>query len=127
MSITWSSGSSKAACDARAARLDGGLLRIYTAAFATLLAELTLDDPAFGAATAAIPSVATANPITRDESAAAGGVAAVFRAYQSDGMTVEFSGTVSTVGGGGDLELVGTTTIAAGQPVEVASFYLSQP
>ncbi len=126
MAITWTAGNSKAALDARTARLNSGKLRIYTAGFATLLAELTLNATAFGAGTSAVPSVATANAITRDSAADASGTAAAFRQYQSDGATLEFSGTVTATGGGGDLELV-STSITAGEPVEISAYTISQP
>lgn len=126
MAMTWSNGSNKAACDARAARLNSGYIDIYTSGFSTLLARVGLGATAFGAGTTATPSVATANATTRDEDAPAGGDAAVFHLVASDGTTVEASGTVTVAGGGGDLTLVGTVTIAAGQPFEVASFAISQ-
>jgi hypothetical protein len=126
MAMTWSNGSNKAACDARAARLNGGFIDIYTAGHGALLARVGLGGTAFGAGTTATPSVATANATTRDPDAAAGGNAAVFDLVASDGTTVEGSGTVTVAGGGGDLQLVGSVTIAAGQPFEVAAFAISQ-
>jgi hypothetical protein len=53
-----------AALDTIVDRVDAGSgagkLQIFTAAYGTLLAEFTFSDPAFGAATVASPSVATA-------------------------------------------------------------------
>src|SRR5688572_27759794 len=83
-----------AACDAMAALLNGGTLKIYTvgsgipATAATaitdqvLLATLTLGNPAFGAAVA---GVATANAITGDTSADATGTASFYRLLTSGG------------------------------------------
>ncbi len=126
MAMTWSNANNKAACDARAARLNGGFIDIYTAGFAALLARVGLGGTAFGAGTSATPSVATAGAMTRDEDAAAGGTAAKFRLVAGDGTTVEAEGDVTLAGGGGDLTLVGTLTIAAGQPFEIASFAIAQ-
>jgi hypothetical protein len=126
MAMTWSNGSNKAACDARSARLNGGYVDFYTGGFATMLARVGLNATAFGAGTSATPSVATANATTRDPDAAAGGDAAAFRLVASDGTTVEGSGTVTVAGGGGDITLVGSVTIAAGQPFEIASLNISQ-
>lgn len=106
-----------------------GTLRIYSgtapanadAALSgnTLLAQLTLSDPAFGAAS---NGVATANAITQDSSADATGTATFFRVLDSDG-TVIFQGEVGT--SGSDLNLV-TTSITAGQPVSVSSLTYTQ-
>jgi len=124
MTMTWSNASNKAACDARASRISAGYIDIYTAGFAVLLARVSA--VTFGAATTATPSVATAGAITRDPSADASGDAAKFRLVAGDGTTVEASGDVTLTGGGGDLELVGTLTLAAGQPFEISSFAISQ-
>lgn len=123
---TWSAGSLQAACDARAGRLDGGILRIYTASFAVLLGELTLSSPAFTPATLASPSIAVANAVVSDPAANNTGVAAVFRQYQSDGVTLELSGTVTGIGGGGDMELV-NPSITINLPIEVSSYRIVQP
>lgn len=107
-----------------------GKLRIYTgsqpasadsAATGTLLAELTLSDPAFGA-----PSngVATANAIT-PANAGATGTAGWFRLTTSDG-TARLDGSVTATGGGGDLTL-DNTSIASGQQVQVNSLTYTQP
>lgn len=109
-----------------------GFLRIYdgtipadadTAVGAqTLLAELTMSDPAFAAASG---GVATANAITSDASANASGTATWFRITDSDGNAV-LDGDVSTVAAGtGDLQL-DTTTINAGQTVNVNSLTITE-
>jgi hypothetical protein len=94
-----------AAADAVCALANSGLLRIYDGVQATdantavgaqtLLAELTMNVTAFGAA---VGGVATANAITSDSSANATGTASWFRVVKSDGVTVLFDGSVGTSG-----------------------------
>lgn len=123
-----------AACNAIVDLLDAGagagLLRIYSGSAPTnvddaptgdLLAELTLNDPAFGNAADANPgATATANAITADNSANNTGTAGYFRAVDSDGNAV-IQGDITASGGGGDLE-INSTSIAAGAKVEVTSW-----
>lgn len=129
------------ACNAVVDRLDAGagagLLRIYdgtqpaggpdeAVGTQTLLAELTLSDPAFGAAADAAPGgQATANAISDDPSANATGTASWFRAVDSVGVAV-IDGDVSATGGGGDLEL-NSTSISAGATVSVTSWTVTMP
>jgi hypothetical protein len=122
---TFSSASNQAACAARTGRLNGGLIEIWTTAFGTKLVTLTLGSPAYGTPTTASPSVATANAITPGI-AVATGTAAAFRLYQSNGSTLEASGSVSGPSGGGDIELL-NTSIASGQSVGLSALPLSQP
>lgn len=128
-----------AACNAIVDLLDGGsgagLLRIYTGTApsnaddsptGTLLAELTLSDPAFGDAADANPgATATAASITADSSANATGTAGYFRAVTSAGTTV-LQGTVTTTGNGGDLTL-NSTSITSGNIVSVTSWTYTVP
>jgi len=109
----------------------GALLRIYsgtrpanadTAPSGTLLAELVCGSP-FAPATAS--GVVTANAITQDSSADASGTATWFRLVNSAGTTTVTDGDVTATGGGGDLQLV-TTSITAGQPVQVTSFVVTE-
>jgi hypothetical protein len=114
-----------AAADAVVALANSGKLRIYdgtqpaTADTAVstqnLLAELTLNSTAFGAAVA---GVATANSITSDSTADASGTATWFRIVKSDGTTVLWDGSVGT--SGCDLNL-NTAVIEAGAIVAVTS------
>lgn len=108
-----------------------GRLRIYsgtqpatsdTAASGTLLAELTLSDPAFGA-----PSngVCTAAAITGDTSADATGTAGWFRVVDSTGAAC-WDGSVTATGGGGDLTL-SSTSIIQGGTVNVTALNYTQP
>src|SRR5881394_3123086 len=86
--------------DALAALANSGKLRIYdgtqpatpeTAAGANLLAELTMNAAAFGAAAS---GVITAAAITADSDADATGTAAWYRLLKSDGTTVLWDGSV---------------------------------
>lgn len=99
-----------------------GKLRIYTAGFATLLAELNFSNPAFGAAS---NGVATAAAIAQEESALASGAAAVFRIVDRAGATVA-DGTVSATGGSGDLQL-NTTSIVQFDIVSITSATITMP
>ena len=117
-----------AAANAMAALCDGGTLRIYsgtqpasagTAASGTLLAELTLGNPAFGSAS---NGVATANSITGDTSADATGTAGWFRVRNSSGTAV-FDGEVGT--SGSDLNL-SSTSIQSGAEVSVTSLTITE-
>lgn len=129
--------SAKAACDAVVDLLDvGGAGHIEirtgsqpattdTAATGTLLGTLTLSNPAFGNATTASPSVATASAITSDTTADATGTAGWFRAY-SGGGTAVIDGSITATGGGGDMTL-DSTSIVAGGTIAVSSWTVSHP
>ena len=128
----------KAAVDAVTALANSGKLRIYdgsqptdanTAVGAQVkLAELTLNATAFAASAASGSAgskvvTANANAITGDLSADATGTAAWFRVLKSDGITILFDGSVGTTGC--DLNLA-TTSIVAGEEVDVTSFSITQ-
>lgn len=115
--------------DEIAALVDGGagagLLRIYNGTrpasggtATTLLAELTMSDPAFPAAAAA---ALTANAITDDASANASGTATWFRIVDSNGVFV-IDGDVGTAGS--DLNM-NTVTITALGIVAVDSLVIN--
>lgn len=104
---------------------NAALLRIYDGvrpatggAVTTLLAELTCGTP-FAAGAAA--GVLTLGSITQDASANGSGTATWWRLVKADGTTHVMDGSVTATGGGGDMELT-TTTVAAGQPVQITSF-----
>lgn len=119
-----------AACDAMAALVNSGYLRVYdgsqpatadTAIGAqTLLAELTFANPAFGAAVA---GVATANAIGSDASANASGTATWFRTFKTDGTTPVWDGTVGV--SGCDLNLA-ADVIGIGVVVAVTDLTLTE-
>jgi len=108
-----------------------GLFRIYDGAQPadpdvaiggqTLLAELTMSDPAFAAATS---GVLTANAITPDASANATGTATWFRVVDSDSNGV-LDGDIGTTGSGADLEF-NSTSITAGLQVEVTALVITE-
>lgn len=122
-----------AAADAVVDLVDGGagagLLRIYDGTQPTtadtaigsqvLLAELTMSDPAFGAAS---NGVATASAITADGSANATGTATWFTIVTSAGTRI-FDGSVGT--SSADLVL-NTTSIVSGATVSVTAFTYTQ-
>ena len=91
-----------------------------TAASGTLLATLTLSDPAFGAATG---GVATANAITDDTNAAASGTATWFRAYDGSDVAVIDGSAGET---GTDL-ILDDAAIVAGGTVSISSWTVSMP
>lgn len=136
-----SNAAAKAACDAVVDLLDAGagpgVLKIYNGSQPadpdtavsgqTLLAELTLNDPAFGAAADAAPGgQATANAITDDSSANATGTATWFRAEDSDGNAIIDGDVSTTAAGTGDLQL-NSTSIQSGATVEVTSWTYTHP
>lgn len=138
MATRISNQAAKAATDALTALLNGGPAAGYveirtgtqpasvgTAASGTLLGTLTLSDPAFGAATTASPSVATASAITGDTAADATGTAGWFRGYDSTGATV-IDGNVTATGGGGDMTL-SSTSIITGGAINISAWTISHP
>ena len=138
MATRISTAVAKAMCDAMAAKPDAGTgagyvevrtgsqpATVATAASGTLLATLTLSDPAFDAATTASPAVATANPIADDASADASGTAGWFRCYDSSGTAV-IDGSVTATGGGGDMTF-DTAAFVAGGDVHLSGWTVSQP
>jgi hypothetical protein len=120
-----------AACDAMAALLNGGTLKIYTAGSGVpataadaitdqvLLGTLTLGNPAFGSAA---NGVATANAITGDTSADATGTAAFFRLLTSGGAS-RVQGLCGT--SGSDLNL-NSVSIQSGAAIDVTSLTLTE-
>lgn len=128
-----------AACNAIVDLIDGGSgagkLRIYsgsqpadpdTAAAGTLLAEITLNDPAFGNAvdaTGKARATADVAPAIEDTSANATGTATWFRAVDSDDNGI-IDGEIGT--SGADMTL-NTTAISAGATVSVTSWVVDMP
>lgn len=116
--------------DALAPLANSGKLRIYsgaqpatpeTAASGTLLAELTMNATAFGAAAS---GVITANAITSDSAADATGTAGYYRLLKSDGTTALWDGSVGT--SGSDLNL-NSVAIQSGAQVSVSSLTYTLP
>jgi hypothetical protein len=138
MSTRISTAAAKAACDAVVDLIDGGAgagyveirtgsqpASVATGATGTLLGTLTYSDPAFGNATTASPSVATANAITSDTTADATGTAGWFRVYDSTGTAI-LDGSITATGGGGDMTL-DNTSIVAGGTIALSSHTVSHP
>jgi hypothetical protein len=84
-----------------------------TADSGTLLGTCTFSDPAFGAASSADPSVATANSITSDGSADNSGDAGHFRVKTSSG-TVVMQGTAGEAADTPDMVFDEKTIVAGG-------------
>lgn len=126
----------QAALDAIVDRLDSGgagTIKIYTASQAatadtaigaqTLLATLTYSATAYGAASNADPTVATAASITSDSSADATGTAAWAR-HASGGGTTQFDCTVGT----GTHDIVfNTVSFVSGASVAISSLTVTLP
>lgn len=120
-----------AEADALAPLCNSGKLRLYDGAMparaddsigaSTMLAELTMNATAFGAA---VNGVLMANAITDDPSANASGTASYYRVWDSAGTTCYIQGTVGT--SGCDLNL-NSVAIAAGALVSVSSFTHTVP
>lgn len=136
MATRISIGAAQAACNGIVDLLDGGAgagyieirtgsqpATVATAASGTLLGMLPLSDPAFGNASAASPSVATASAITSDTNADASGTAGWFRAYDSNAAAV-IDGSITATGGGGDMTL-DTVTIVAGGTIAMTGWTIS--
>lgn len=142
MTISITNAAAVVGLDAIADLVDGGsgagTLRFYSGTVPTdadtalsgntLLAQITLSDPAFagstdgtGKATAAIDTT----PALTDSSANATGTASFFRILDSDS-TVVVQGSVTATSGGGDIELT-TVSIVASAEVTVTSFNLEMP
>jgi len=135
MAIRLPAASRNAAADAVVDRADGGsgagTIEIRTgtqpasadsAATGTLLATITLGDPAFGPASNGTAALAD-TPLSG--AAVADGTAGWFRMLDGDGNTV-LDGSVSATGGGGDLQL-STTTITTGLTVTITSGTVTMP
>lgn len=112
-------------------QLNSGTIKVYTGSMPatpetavgaqTLLGTLTLNSTAFGSASSATPSVATANSITQDSSADATGTAAWARIASSGGtaiMDVDVGTSSTTI-------VLNTTSIVSGGPISISSFTLS--
>jgi hypothetical protein len=85
----------------------------------TLLATVTLIDPAFGTASSGVASLSNPAAVT----AVGTGTATWFRAFSSDG-TALFDGKVGT--SGQDLNLT-STSITSGQSVDITGGTITQP
>lgn len=89
--------------------------------FTTLLAEVTLQDPAFSAAAAGVITLQGV-PLS-DASANNTGTAGIFRIVDSD-TTEVLRGTCSLSGGGGDM-ILSTLSITAGQVFTITALTIT--
>jgi hypothetical protein len=105
MALTLATIARNAGADAITALADAGAgagdIQIATTAFASILATITLSDPAYGAAASGVATL-QGTPLS-DSSADNTGTAAVYRVRDSD-TNVVFDGPVAT-SGGGDINL----------------------
>lgn len=92
-----------------------------TTATGTLLATVTLADPAFGSASSGTATVSDPAGVA----AVATGTASWFRAFDSTGAAC-FDGSVTATGGGGDLTVV-TTSIVAAATVDITGGTITMP
>lgn len=137
MSLTLSNAVRSAMADAAVDLLDAGSgagkIRIYdgsrpagpgtAVSTQTLLAEITLSDPAFGSASNGVCTIA-GTPLS-DSSADATGTAAWFRALDSNNVAC-FDGSVTATGGGGDITLA-STSVVSGTTVRITGGTVTQP
>ncbi len=134
MTLTLSEATRNALVDVLGGRPDlgtgAGILRIYggarpagpgTATTETVLAEVTLADPAFGAPATGVKNLTDPAAVT----AAATGTATWFRILDSGGVA-HFDGKVTATGGGGDLTL-STTSLTSGLSVDITGGTITQP
>lgn len=134
MAVRLSTAARNAATDAISGLVDAGsgpgTIKIYsgsqpatpnTAASGTLLATVTLSDPAFGASSAGTATGADPAPVT----AAATGTAGWWRMADSDGNPV-MDGSVTASGGGGDMQL-STVSLTSGGSVDITALSHTTP
>lgn len=134
MTTRISTAARNAAADAIVGLIDAGAAAGYVeirsgaqpasvgdAATGTLLATVTLADPAFGAAaggTATANASATVQGLTD-------GQAGWFRVYDDNDVAI-IDGSCTATGGGGDMQL-NTTTISTGVDVDITSWTITMP
>ena len=120
MALTISNEVRKAALDGIAALFNSGLFKLDTSGDAEL-AKPVFNATAFGAATTANPSVATANAFTADTGITAGTIAKFL--LQTSGGSTRINGSVGV--GSGDLQVSDNVIPGDATEVTVASFQLS--
>ena len=141
MATRISTAARTAACDAVVDLVEGGsgagVIRVYsgaqpagpaTTASGTLLAEFTLSDPAFGAASSGVATLDVTPALT--DVGITDGDAGWFRLLDSTeaaatGLGI-VDGSVTATGGGGQLEL-NTVAISTGVNVEITSGTVTMP
>lgn len=134
MAVRLSTAARNAAVNGITALADAGAaaarLRIYTgaqpatadtAATGTLLVDVALVDPSFGAAASGSATLADPGAVN----ATAAGTAGWFRITDSNSNAV-LDGSVTATGGGGDLTL-SNTNVASGQSVDITGGTITMP
>lgn len=125
-----------AACDAVVDLIDGGVgvgtIKIYTGSqpttandsigASTLLATVSLSDPAFGSAST---GAATLQGVPLSGTGVAAGTAGWARVADSGGGTV-MDGSITATGGGGQIEM-DTTTVSVGLTVTITAGTVTMP
>lgn len=102
-----------------------GKVKLYTTGEASLLVEIILNDPAFVSPPVNGVATLSTTPSPPSGTAIANGDAAVCVFTDSDDV-IKFKGTVTTTGGGGEIELA-STTIPLGGDVAIQSGTLTMP
>lgn len=121
MSITLSAAARNAKVNAVTALVNGGRIRFLTAGD-SVVAEIQLDTPAFTTASGGVAEIRGA-PLS-DEFTGAGTVAKF--SIESSAPAVVVSGTVTGLGGGGDIEL-SDTVFESGDRLVLAALTYTQP
>ena len=124
--------------DALTATFNGGTIKIFTGALpanteapdtGTLLSNgMVCGSPAFAPSLACDSprgAIATANPVTPDNSAVAGGTAGYWRVYNSEGACL-MQGNCTKLGSTASM-ILNTTTIILGATIGVTSWTILQP
>ena len=127
--MSLSNATKAAALDAIVDRVDAGSgpgkLQIFTDAYGTMLAEFTLSDPAFGAATVADPSVVTAAGMPKTTTGAATGTAGSFRVVDSDNVMMWEGSGSTAVNTAAAMVVLTNLSITTGQTVNLVSMTVS--
>jgi len=123
MALTLSITAKNAVLDGLVDTIDGGAgsqgsIKIFDDSD-TELATLPLSNPAFGSAN---NGTVLANSVTNDNTVVTG-TASTFKVYNTDGLEL-FSGTVTGLGGGGDL-ILSNINLVVGDSISVSSFSLT--
>jgi hypothetical protein len=129
MAITHVTAVRNAAADAVVDRIDAGVADangdlVLMAAGDVEVATLEMANPAYGDAGAAVAGRADSNAIA-DDTNATGGTLALFKIQDRDNGEV-FRGTVTGVGGGGDIE-ASSATVNASDTVQCTGLNYAAP
>src|SRR5210317_963452 len=127
MAITLSNAAAKAMCDALVDLVDGGTGAGFVAGYTSGDVEVftcACSATAFGAATTASPSVATAATISDDTSPTGGDLTSGYHAFEDSASTEIWRGSIGT--SGAELN-ISSLTIATTDTVSISSYTVSQP